>query len=195
MRRAGEYERPREESERTEAQRERREPAPVADLLALQRTAGNRAVGSLLTRDTKTKDKPKEAAPVTGNRVVFPGVGTIPAESIQFGSGGGRGPGQPQREVREITVTSIQGEHSDALFRASLEGRAADVDVIVQGPGGQALVIKLKGAIVANYSVSSGGGDRPMESWTLDFNAIEFQREGEKKQSDDAGAGGDAYPG
>src|SRR5215217_7314082 len=73
-----------------------RGPEPIAaELLALQRSAGNRAVAAMLARDTKTPPKPKEdkAAPPrpTGPQVTIEGIGVIPLESFQWGSHPGAG--------------------------------------------------------------------------------------------------------
>src|SRR5215210_621487 len=195
------HERARKDPARSEDERRPDVPGPAADVLALQRTAGNRAVGALLARQPKPaapKEKPKEPAPVTGNRVVFPGIGTIPVESVQMGggrnitnpsgTGSGREGGAPA--ISEIVITSLQGEHSTALFRASLDGKGADVEVILES-GKQKMVLKLKNALVSSYSVSGHGGDKPLESWTLNFTAIEFEHQGQEKTDEQTGAGWD----
>ncbi len=185
-----EHERARKDPERTDDERRPDVPGPAADLLALQRTAGNRAVGALLARQPKPtapKEKPKAPAPAaTGNRVVFPGVGTIPIESIQMGGGrtppgpGSGGDREAPPSVSEIVVTSLQGDHSPALFRASIDGKGVDVEIILEH-GKEAVVIELTNAIVSNYSVSGSGGEgTPRESWTLNFTGIKFRRAGEK---------------
>ena len=185
------HERARKDPERTDDERRPDVPGPAADVLALQRTAGNQAVGALLARQPKPtapKQKPKAPAAVAGNRVVFPGVGTFPFESMQMGghrhttnppgSGSDREGGAPS--LSEVVITSLPGEHSTALFRASLEGKGADVDVIFES-GKESLVIHLTNAMVTNYSLS-GGGERQIESWSLSFTGIEFRRAGEQTE-------------
>lgn len=158
-------------------------------VLALQRSAGNRAVTRLLARDaTKTGPKPKEEkAPVTGPRVVFPGIGEIPIESFQWGTLRSVPPPSRDDDIgksqpTEIIITSKIGEHSPALMRASLQGEAREVEIIwPQGEGGAVLRLELKAALVSNYSLSSGG-DTPTETWSLNFESVEFEQEGAAKE-------------
>jgi type VI protein secretion system component Hcp len=183
-----EHDRALKETERNDDGRRPEVPGPAADVLALQRTAGNRAVGDLLARQPKPtapKEKPKAPAPAaSGNRVVFPGIGTIPIESIQL-SGGRTAPGTgsgsdreaPPSSTSDVVITSLQGDHSPALFRASLDGKGANVEIILEH-GKETVVIELTNAIVSNYSVSGAGGT-PVESWTLNFTGIKFRRQGE----------------
>jgi type VI protein secretion system component Hcp len=67
------------------------------------------------------------------------------------------------------------GDHSTALFKASLDGKAADVEVFM--PSEKAtIVLKLTNALVSSYSTSGDGGEA-VESWTLNFSAVEFVRQ------------------
>jgi len=178
----------REHGIRRSQQAPEREPEPIAaELLALQRSAGNRAVAAMLARDAKAPPKPKEdkAAPPkpTGPHVTIEGIGVIPLESFQWGSHrgpGGHGGGQPQ--VTDMQFSSKIGPHSTDLFRATLSGEAHDAEIVYPTKDGE-LRIKLKGAIVASYSTSGEGKD-VMESWTLNFTGVEFARpkDGEAKQ-------------
>jgi len=51
----------------------------------------------------------------------------------------------------------------------------------LQASGGRVLRLTLKGAIVANYTQSSGG-DQPTESWSLNFESVEFMLEGAEEE-------------
>ena len=111
-----EHERARRDPERTDDERRPVVPGPAADLLALQRSAGNQAVRAMLSREPKPTAPPKKE---TGFRVVFPGIGTIPVESIQMGATQAR-PGRPaEREpgppaFSDMHFTSRVGGHSTA---------------------------------------------------------------------------------
>jgi hypothetical protein len=165
---------------------------PQHALLELQRTAANRAVGAMLARDATTAepaDAKKEAAPA-GPHVIVPDIGTIPVESFQLGLGKVETP--PGRDTDEapkkdkdkkdkdlpggdITFTSLQGEHSSALFRWSLDGHAKDL-VIVVPKGTSTMRITLKGALITSFNVSGeGGGGKPMDSWTVNCTAMRFE--------------------
>jgi hypothetical protein len=154
---------------------ERREPpAPLDPLLA----AGNHAVARFLARQPKPKEKPKEA-PAEGRRVVFPGIGTIPIEAIQMDAG--RPVGTPNTGDREggaappgdLHVTSKTGSHSSELFKASSDGRVADLEIHLPGGDGT-VVMYVTAAIVAAYR--PGTGEDGFESWTLNARAIEYVR-------------------
>jgi hypothetical protein len=151
---------------------------PEDRVLALQRSAGNRAVGALLARDTA---KPEQEQKAAGARATLSGIGTIALVSVSFGAnrsppGADAGRGEDAK-IREILVSSKHGEHSPKLSKALLDGTSMDVEVIV--PSGKSTVrVKLKGAIVSAYS-TSGDGDGAMESWTLDFQSMEHTVEGE----------------
>ena len=153
----------------TEEERERRAPAapPPHPLLEFQRGAGNRAVSAMLARDAKEQEE------ATGSRAILPGVGTIPLESVQLGvnrrgrPSRGREDGEKEGKAGEITVTSKVGEHSQKLFKASLDGKPMAVEIVVAGSGGS-FRLKLKGALISNFSVHEDH-----ESWTLNFEDME----------------------
>jgi hypothetical protein len=159
-------------------------PKQEHPLLELQRGAGNRAVSAMLARepDTKEKEKPKEA---TGTRATLPGIGTIPLESVQFG--GNRRPGSSRQREKgekqdtsgEISLTSKVGKHSQDLFKASFEGKPMEVEVVIAGSAG-AMTLKLKGAIITNFSVNE-----EFEHWTLHFEEMEHSVEPAERESAD----------
>ena len=149
-----------------------RPPRGSADVLALQRSAGNQAVSALLARSPEPA-KPKDEK-ASGARATLPGIGTISLLSVSFGGGGGGG---KAGSVREIVVSSKVGEHSPKLFKASLDGQPMEVEVVLPS-GTSALRLTLKGALVTSYS-TSGQDEHAIESWTLNFESLEQSREGE----------------
>jgi hypothetical protein len=154
-------------------------------VLALQRSAGNRAVSALLARSpdaTKSKEDEKGAA-AAGASAKLSGIGTIPLLSVSFdvnrtpGGRGGEGGAPPPQE---IVFFSKIGEHSAKLTQAAIDGRPMEVEVILPG-GGSTVRLKLTGAIVSSYS-KSGGDPGATESWTLNFQSLEHTREGEPRE-------------
>ena len=158
--------------------RERDEPPrrPAAErVLALQRSAGNRAVSDLLARSPDVKEAEKSAG-AAGPRATLPGIGTIPLLSVSFGvhsgrGGPGSGSGKPPA-VREVGLSSKVGEHSAKLMKATVDGQPMDVEIVLPSQEG-AVRFKLKGATVSSYSTGSGGEERGTEVWTLNVQAIE----------------------
>ena len=186
--------------EREEVSRRHGGPAPEAEqlpqheLLALQRTAGNRAVGAMLARDTKTAEPAdtKEAAP-TGNYVIFPGIGNIPVFSIQMPSSRNQPPTgdvagereKPKDDKKDgdlpggdVHFSGPQGKHSTALFKEQLTGQAKDLVVVI---GGGKVRITLKNALITAYSVSGDSGTgQPNEAWTVNCTAMKFETVGQE---------------
>jgi hypothetical protein len=107
-----EHERARKDPERTDDERRPNVPGPAADLLALQRTAGNHAVGALLARQSQPTAPPKKEATATGHRVVFPGIGTIPVDSMQMGATMGR-PSPPAEEREPDAAEFIRRDENE----------------------------------------------------------------------------------
>jgi hypothetical protein len=167
------------------------EPLPQHALLALQRTAGNRAVGAMLARDIKSAVEPADAkqdAAPSGPHVIVPGIGAIPVESYSMSVGkpvsppsGSRGEEAPKKDKDkkddelpggDISFTSLQGAHSADLFRWSLQGPAKDI-VIVAPRGATTMRITLKGALITSINVSKG--QPPVESWSVNCTAMKFE--------------------
>lgn len=112
----------------------------------------------------------------------------IAAHSLQFGFG--RGISTPQgntahREtsapsVSEITFTKDMDAASSKLFTSSLNeiaGKTVKIDMCRTGGAGGLVVYAtytLTNTLISGYSVSSGG-DRPAESVSLNFTAMEFK--------------------
>ena len=119
---------------------------------------------------------------------MVPGIATIPLQSAQLGAT--QMPNTTGREtsrepvaprLADITVTSDQGDHSDRLFRAAMQGDNLGVLEIRFIKRGRAyMTIKLHNAMISSFSVSGSGGDahgKPLESWNLNGDKIEYETE------------------
>ena len=161
-------------------------PDVAAATLALQRSAGNQAVSALVARTpaADTKEGERSGEP----RATLPGVGTIRLLSVSLppsrpgGTGRPGGRGEQEPAIRELTVTSRAGAHTPALAKAANDGRAMTVEIVL--PGEKIVRLTLTGAIISAYQTSGGGQSGEIETWTLDFQAIERSVEG----GDDSGS-------
>ena len=177
-----------------------RAQTPEATVLQLQRTAGNRAVAALVARDTpKTKAPPPKAPekpPPKQSYVKLGDMDPIPIESAQLGSARQMPRRDPEKDApaapafSEVTVTSFQGDHSSQLYKQALGGEpfSAEIVFIKRADGQPYLKIKLTNALITSYNLSGHGGGpdtKPMESWTLSAEKIEYENLG----------GGPAAPG
>ncbi len=151
--------------------------------------AGNRAVTALLARDPKPKTpaKPpeKKKDPPKQSYVAISGMDPIVFESAQLGgrqtmSPAGRGQNREASApaVAEVVVTTLQGDHSTELFQRSLSGKPFSAEIVFQKDGVPYMKIKLTNVLISSYSLSGHGGgpdSKPMESWTLNADKIEYE--------------------
>ena len=157
----------------TDHRRRRREPEPAvtdpallhhhADpVLALQRSAGNRAVADMLARAPAEKG-------ATGS-VQIKGLGEIRVSGGNLEEWTGKG------SPDAVELASEPGKHSPKLEKLSKERADMDVKVSIaaaQKEGdelnvGGGTVLDIKGARVRGYAVEDG-----METWRLvDFTAV-----------------------
>ena len=181
---------PREEGREVERETSQAAPprqAPADRVLALQSTAGNRAVTAMLARepdapvqaDAKSGPKDKKPATPSGPHIVLGELGAIALESwsisAQRSPGVGRGTGRGRDEHPtpvEIQLMTKQGAHSSRLAEAAIRGGAFDGEIVLGG--GQKIIVK--GALVTNYTVTDAGGKEPLESWTINVQSMEFVR-------------------
>lgn len=107
----------------------------------------------------------------------FPGW--IPVESYSPGISMGAGPGTvfgPHVRVTELNFTKLIDRSTAELQRAAAMGRQFELVVLCiaaldESTQGSALV--LENTLITSYSFS-GGGDRPMESLSLNFTNMTF---------------------
>jgi type VI protein secretion system component Hcp len=159
-------------------------------VIELQRMAGNRAVTALIARDPKPKTPAKAPPPKKKelpkqSYVAIEGMDPIVFESAQFGQTrsirGHAGESKEKEktpEVAEINITTLMGDHSDALFQQSLYGKPFSAEIVFQKDGVPYMKIKLKDVLISSYTVSGHGGgvdSKPMEAWTLNATKIEYE--------------------
>ncbi len=134
--------------------------------------------------------------------------GATQAASPRFGGGAGAGraamagPGtqEPPTGPGAITVSKTYDAASPKLLQACAQGKhfpKATLSVRKSGGGQQEYTsYELENVMVSSYSLGSSGGDRPMESLSLNFTKIEMKAapdEGAKAGSP-AKAGYDVAP-
>ena len=169
-----------------------REPAPPAAprqaaadrVLALQSTAGNRAVAAMLARepdapvqaDAKGAPKDKPPAAPSGPHIVLGGIGAIALEGWSMatprapgGGGTGRDRDRDAPPPQEFQITTRAGAHSSELMRAATQGKAMDGEFVLQ----RGMKIILKGAMITSYNVSGSDKDQ-IEVWTINVSSAEF---------------------
>jgi hypothetical protein len=155
------------DEERAAQERDRPVVAPVsraARMIALQRTVGNHAVAAMLAREAAPKQEPAPAVAFVA------GLGSIPLASVALGPEQRGGDREHPSSSRDVPVMAKQGEHSAALQRASVDGTAFEVELLI----GEKMRVKLHKAMIASFSVSGNGADGPMDSWTFNAESIEF---------------------
>src|SRR5262245_45128636 len=123
----------------------------------------------------------------------FPGIngpitydnskGWIELGSVSFGTG--REIGNPtgtssNREsgavhVQEVNVTKSFDSTSQSLFNEALSGTGKNVTIVFVQNGQEYLRLNLEGALISSYSMGGGGGERPMESFSLNFTKMTFK--------------------
>jgi type VI protein secretion system component Hcp len=160
---------------------------PAADVLALQRLAGNRAVAALVARTPRAEAPPQPK----DTHVIVPKLGTIPLLSFQWGVGGQDREGRSA--LKELSLSSEVGSHSSALWRAATDGTPlGTVEVVLMKDGKPYGRIKLHNAMVSSYSTGgrSGGHHKPTETWSLNVESIEWvSADGGARGGGDSGAG------
>jgi type VI protein secretion system component Hcp len=159
----------------------KQDPA-AAGVLALQKTAGNRAVGSMLSRwpvfgTQLLAQWPKEPQIILDDTV-------IPIESLQeqaqnagtVGSGNANPPSSTG--PGEVVVTLKMGKYSPDLFQQSLSGKGyKTVQIVFPTKDGKGVRFILTDVLISNYSISGGGSDAPFESIGLSFKKRELSHD------------------
>lgn len=130
----------------------------------------------------------KFATPINGDSVVNGHDKWITIASLQMGVGraisssGGRGDRETSNpSFSELTLTKSTDIASADLFMQAICGKSlgkAEIHFVQTGGSDKKqqvyLKIELTDAIVSSYSASSGG-DRPSESFSLNFTQISYQ--------------------
>jgi hypothetical protein len=185
----GQLERPDPTAEKAQAEEEKTQDGhpgaehgasgPHAQLLELQKTAGNRAVGAVLDR---LAHDATHAAPAGGGgwpkekQIIFDGSG-VPLESVNLGAVGAARPGSGSRTPKpdefggpgEISVVLPAGGWLNDISRAFEHGEVyKTVEIVVPGAGGGGLRLILTAVELSGFA-SSGGGDHPLATVTLKF--------------------------
>lgn len=121
----------------------------------------------------------------------------IELNSLQWGVG--RGIGSPksssadressEASVSEITVSKVLDEASTNLLREALWGKGKKVEIHFTRTGDNKeqipyLKVELENTLVSGYSMSSGG-DRPTESLSLNFTAVQLSNLDSKATNED----------
>lgn len=126
-------------------------PGPSHDVLALQRSIGNRAATALVAR----REKPKHT-------VLIGDLGTIPLESVQNSQDG-----------KEVHLSSPAGDHSGRIMQAAINGKHFD-DADISVAGGRVHYV-LTDVFISQYSSSgAGSGGGAIDSWTLSYGSIKI---------------------
>jgi hypothetical protein len=128
------------EAEKDAAPKAEKSETPADKVLALQKTAGNSAVGAALERWAGPMAHKRSKLPTWPQSPVMllGGEDPLPIESVQEGTAGKRterdadpdGPG-------EFVVHMLHGKQSAGLHHAAVEGRHyAKVELVIPGKGG-----------------------------------------------------------
>ena len=82
--------------------------------------------------------------------------------------------------VSEIVVTKTRDSSSPKLFLEAVNGEPCKIEIdFVDSSGQQYLSITLQDALISSYQIGGGrGGERPMESFSLNFTKITFDKQG-----------------
>jgi len=130
----------------------------------------------------------KFATAINGDSIVAGHEKWITCDSMQMGvgraisaSGGGVDRETSNPSFSEVTLTKSTDVSSADLFMQSVCGKGlgkAEIHFLQTGGADKAqqvyMKIELEDAIVSSYSMSSGG-DRPTESFSLNFTKISYQ--------------------
>src|SRR3954451_2753096 len=162
------------------------ELGPLQPVMERERMTGTRAVTALLARDPKTKTPATKKPLPKQTYATLGAMDPIPIESAQFGTSRAmrtdREKPKAPPTLSEVVITSYLGDHSTEMFQMSLRGEPFSAEVVFVKPDGQPyLKIKLTNALIGSYSVSGHGGgpdSKPMESWVLNAEKIEFENLG-----------------
>jgi type VI protein secretion system component Hcp len=132
---------------------------PVAAVLALQRAAGNRAVGAWLARQDGNAagggQEPAKAEP-DGYTVVVPEAGTFGVMSWSTSN------------YTDVTVTKQMDGTSAKLMELAANGMPVSFELRMAKGGKRFMTVRIKGAVISRFSTSGrGGAGGPTETVTF----------------------------
>jgi type VI secretion system secreted protein Hcp len=124
---------------------------------------------------------------IKGDSVVEKHEEWISCDTVQLGvgrsissSGGGKDRDVSNPSFSELVITKSSDIASPELYYQAIQGKSlgkGEIHFVNTGAEGTSqvyLMIELQDPIVSSYSASSGG-DRPTESFTLNFTKISYQ--------------------
>jgi hypothetical protein len=198
----------RAERSRRDAEEERTRPQPQVSLpnsagplgrevLAAHGRAGNAAVTALVARASLQRQPP--APPPAGASeatdakagagstytMTVPGVGSFEIHSFSLSGG-------------DVHATKDSDDHTPKLMQLAAEGKSLGVVTITMGEGETSQTVKIVGAVISSYQVGGGGGDKPVDAFSLN-GKIEHEVGGKGSPGGGGGGGGGGgappYPG
>jgi Type VI secretion system effector, Hcp len=185
---------PAHEQRRAVVQRAEEQAAGGGGVLALQRSAGNRAVAEQLQVARDDTAVPMDTETKKGHATLtLGGIGSFEIESFGWGGsnspGAGGGAGQPDlTHVRIMAKKSQLGSAISTLAKAVATGQRIDKAELVQG----SFQVQLHDVYIENWQ--TGSGDDETVSFTLNFGSIHYGEEKKEGTStaraDDPGRGG-----
>jgi hypothetical protein len=135
---------------------------PEQPILALQRSAGNHAVTRMLSREEAPEHEPAT--------VKLGDLGVIVLHSwkqagMRAPGATGTGQARPGRDPQRLAleVTTLAGKHTPQLSRAAFKGEVFEQAAFES----QGFALTLRSAMIDSYAVSSHGGAKEYETWTL----------------------------
>jgi hypothetical protein len=133
------------------------EPAPADSILALQRSAGNRAVSGILARDG-TKDEPKKEERGSTMTLGLGDLGVIPLESASW-----------REKESELDVTFVNSPLASKLQEAAAKGKPFPSVFLSTWT----MMSKMADVYISNFQLpTSGGEEQPIMVLSLNFKEV-----------------------
>jgi hypothetical protein len=144
------------------------EAEAAADVLALQRTAGNHAVSRMLAR----QPSPKEDRAATMTAGLGDDIGVIPIDAFGWPAGNPGAVGSGESTVHEVTISFESNAAAPAIAQYVAQGRPIPKAFIST----QKVTFDLTDVVLSNYQESGHGTSRDGTiTVTLNFAGIELR--------------------
>lgn len=167
----------------------------AGEAVRLQELLGNATTTGVLARSALQRETATEAEPAKGGDDVkasgavmtVADVGSFPLESFSWGASkpppprGREDEKEEKNKPTELLATKKHDDHSAKLHLIATEGRRiSEVVVVLHGADGKPyLTIKLKGVLIASYSMAgSPGSGEAYENFSLVFDDFEQEFHG-----------------